>query len=146
MASSIRVCVFPKVILPPHVPSQTCSVSLILLLFPTMPGYRIRHKPAPIHGAVHGLAEWLNRAPSQVVSPGPDRDLQRAHAGQLPFKKEQSQHRHLNDVPTPSLRLILQQQHAAANSSQHHQVITFHQAEHIRVPMQCCMSLRMMKP
>ena len=42
----------------------SCSVSLIPLLAFLPRWLRNQAQPASIHGAVHGLAEWLNRAPS----------------------------------------------------------------------------------
>ena len=61
---SIRVCIFSNVV---TCLIAICSVSLILLLSFLPRWLRNQAQPAPIHGAVHGLAEWLNRASSQLV-------------------------------------------------------------------------------
>ena len=79
---SIRVC---TVILSSHVSSQLaqclwCSIGL----------RTDSDNFAVIHGAVHGVAEWMNRAISRLSAQQPDRDQQRAHADELPFERERT--------------------------------------------------------
>ena len=47
----------------------TCLVSLILLLSFLPRWFRNQAQPVPIHGAVHGLAQWLGRGPLTSCDP-----------------------------------------------------------------------------
>ena len=80
---SIRVCVFTTVILSLHVSSVTCVLGVPDPFPPVLSTPPLTQPPLTqpftadwnrlclrrSHGAVHCLAEWLNRAPSQVMSP-----------------------------------------------------------------------------
>ena len=89
--SSLR---FSKVILSSHVSSQPARCPWSSFALSYRAGFGIRHN---LRRSTERFMVWPNgwtELPHRLWAQGLDRDLQRAHADQLPFKKEQFQHRH----------------------------------------------------